>query len=167
MRGKVGVYVGIEDTSHHTPYTIVFGMSPIMKPKGSDKGGRKDHRGKGPYRNTSTQPKVHVAVGKHKWKALRDLKKARLDAGLYQETRSVVENKTKSDLVTIAQKKAVKAKEEGDQEGSVDKEEVKRLREEQNEKRKRNKKKMTAKTKRGQPVMKHQIGYLLHKIKNS
>eukprot|EP00116_Pleurobrachia_bachei_P013999 sb/3474261/ len=140
-----------------------------MKPKGSDKGGRKYHRGKGPYRNTSTQPKVHVAVGKHKWKALRDLKKARLDAGLYQETRSVVEKKTKSDLVTIAQKKAVKAKEEeGEQgEGSVDKEEVKRLREEQSEKRKRNKKKMTAKTKRGQPVMKHQIGYLLHKIKNS
>ena len=29
------------------------------------------------------------------------------------------------------------------------------------------KKKMTAKTKHGQPVMRHQIGYLLHKIKHS
>ena len=29
------------------------------------------------------------------------------------------------------------------------------------------KKKMTAKTKHGQPVMKHQIGYLLHKIKHN
>ena len=37
---------------------------------------------------------------------------------------------------------------------------------EKQSKRNRFKKKMTAKTKHGQPVMKHHISYLLHKIKS-
>ena len=54
------------------------------------------------------QAQIHIAVGKHKWKALRDLKKARIEAGLYQDVRESGAGEKKTDLLKVAQKQSAK-----------------------------------------------------------
>ena len=52
------------------------------------------------------QASIHVAVGKHKWKALRELKKARKEAGLYTEVREGTQKEPLPDLMAIAKHKS-------------------------------------------------------------
>ena len=55
------------------------------------------------------QSQIHIPVGKHKWKALRELKKARIEAGVYQEVRVVRSNeKERTDLLKKCQKQSEK-----------------------------------------------------------
>ena len=51
---------------------------------------------------------LSVTVGQHKWKALRSLKKARIEAGTYIQDRLKVEEKAKVDLFKVASKKTEK-----------------------------------------------------------
>ena len=54
------------------------------------------------------QAQIHIPVGKHKWKALRELKKARIEAGLYQDVRENDAGDKKTDLLKVAQKQSAK-----------------------------------------------------------
>ena len=77
----------------------------------------KTQRGGNPHHNPSKrrlgklkgdQAQIHIATGKHKWKALRELKKARIEAGLYQDVRETDGDKKKTDLLKVAQKQSAK-----------------------------------------------------------
>ena len=52
-------------------------------------------------------------MGKHKWKALRELKKARIEAGLYQDVRDNDAGDKKTDLLKVAQKQSAKVSSDG------------------------------------------------------
>ena len=56
------------------------------------------------------QAQIHIPVGKHKWRALRELKKARLEAGLYQEVREERQSGAgkSTDLLKLARKQSSK-----------------------------------------------------------
>ena len=82
-----------------------------MKPNSkSQRGGKPQHnpskRRLGKLKGQEAQ--INIPVGKHKWKALRELKKARIEAGLYQDVRENAEGHKKTDLLKVAQEKSAK-----------------------------------------------------------
>ena len=73
-----------------------------MKPGGSKSSDGPQRKRRAPKlgKLRGDQSQIHIPVGKHKWKALRELKKARIEAGVYKEVREIRDtDKNKTDLL--------------------------------------------------------------------
>lgn len=58
-------------------------------------------------RSNKSSKDIFIPVNNQKWKALRQLKKARIETGLYEEKRKKVEKPVKTNLQSVAEKESV------------------------------------------------------------
>ena len=58
-------------------------------------------------RSNKSSKDIFIPVNNQKWKALRQLKKARIETGLYEEKRKKVEAPVKTSLKDVAEKESV------------------------------------------------------------